>query len=110
MSLDIYFKKNISCPHCGNVIHTEEESFWKNITHNLGQMAEEAGIYGILWHPEENNVNRVGDMIAPLENGIHQMKADPSRFKAFDASNGWGNIRSVLTLVGRAFDSLQGSS
>lgn len=44
MSLDVYLSKEV----------TEERTvFSANITHNLGEMADKAGIYKALWRPED---------------------------------------------------------
>ena len=67
-----------------------------NITHNLTNMASEAGFYGPVWRPEENGVETADDLIAPLAVGIAAMKADPQRFKKFDAENGWGTYEQFL--------------
>ena len=64
--------------------------FTSNITHNLGKMAEEAGIYYHLWRPDEIGVTKAEQLILPLEEGIRLMKADPDRFRKHDAPNGWG--------------------
>ena len=64
--------------------------FDANITHNLGDMAEEAGIYKHLWHPDEIKIETAEQLIGPLALGLELMKADPERFKAFDSPNGWG--------------------
>ena len=44
MSLDIYLIPP-RCEHCGE----RGEGYDANITHNLGRMASEAGIYEVLW-------------------------------------------------------------
>ncbi len=79
MSLDVYLARV-----------QETEVFWANITHNLGRMAEEAGIYKHLWRPEEIGIVRADQLVAPLEQALALMKADPERFKTFNAANGWG--------------------
>lgn len=61
-----------------------------NITHNLNRMAEEAGLYGCLWRPEENGITKAGQLIEPLTRGLEMMRADRARFEAYNASNGWG--------------------
>jgi hypothetical protein len=66
------------------------EVFSANITHNLGKMAEAAGIYKHLWRPEEIGITTTGQLIEPLKAGIALMESDPGRFKKFNASNGWG--------------------
>ena len=64
--------------------------FEANITHNLTKMAAEAGIYEIVWYPEEAGIKKAGKLIEPLEAAIEVMKEDPERFKAFNHENGWG--------------------
>lgn len=66
------------------------EVFSANITHNLGRMASEAGIYHVLWRHDENGITHASQMIAPLEAGLKLLKDDPERFKQFDSPNGWG--------------------
>lgn len=86
MSLDISLEEK-PCPTCG---HSAAESHSQNITHNLGGMADEAGIYEILWRPEESGIETASQLIAPLEKAIAEMKADPPRFKKHNSPNGWG--------------------
>lgn len=72
---------------------TEFESdrvFDANITHNLGKMADEAGIYYACWRPEEIGAKYAKDIIPLLEKGIEDMKARPGHYRQFDSSNGWG--------------------
>lgn len=61
-----------------------------NITHNLGPMADEAGVYKHLWRPEEVGISRASQLIEPLTKAIELMKAEPDRFKRLDAPNRWG--------------------
>jgi hypothetical protein len=91
MSLDVYLEPN-KCPHCGR----SDEGFSINITHNLNKMADEAGIYGIVWRPEENGITTARQLIEPLRKAIADMKADPARFDKYNASNGWGTYKHFL--------------
>jgi len=75
-----------------------------NITHNLGRMAEEAGIYQHLWRPEEIGVTTAGELIEPLERGLAALKAEPDRFRAFDAPNGWGRYEHFVPFVAQYLD------
>ncbi len=84
MSLDVTLHPN-PCAHCGRA----DEGFSANITHNLGKMASEAGIYAALWEAEDHHWKAM-DIIQPLRDGIALMKSDPARFEAFNAANGWG--------------------
>ena len=64
--------------------------FDANITHNLGKMADAAGIYYACWRPEEINCKLARDIIPILEKGYEDMKSRPDYFKQFDSPNGWG--------------------
>lgn len=87
MSLDVYLGVEVNTggpePHwC--------ELYEANITHNLGKMAAEAGIYKHLWRPDEIGVTKASELIEPLREGLKQMEDDPRRFEEFNAPNGWG--------------------
>ena len=70
-----------------------------NITHNLGRMAKEAGIYEHLWRPEEIGVTKAEQLIEPLKAGLTLLMSDPDRFKAFNAENGWGLYEHFVPFV-----------
>lgn len=88
MSLDVYLLEM-----------RETEIFEANITHNLVEMADEAGIYQCLWRPEEIGIETAGQLIEPLTVGVVLLKSDPARFKKFDASNGWGRYEQFVPWV-----------
>ncbi len=71
----------------------------RNITHNLTEMADEAGIYKHLWRPEELFIFHAMDLIAPLKEGLSKLKADPERFKKFNPPNGWGSYENLVEFV-----------
>jgi hypothetical protein len=75
-----------------------------NITHNLGAMAKEAGIYEHLWRPEEINITKASELIDPLREGLHRLKLEPERFKAFNPSNGWGSYETLVAFVSDYLD------
>jgi len=79
----------------------ETNVFDANITHNLGRMAEEAGIYQAVWRPEEIGIIRAEQLIKPLRAGIELMKADPDRFTAFNPANGWGTYDNFVPWLER---------
>jgi hypothetical protein len=70
-----------------------------NITHNLGRMAEEAGIYKHLWRPEEIGITTASQLVEPLSVGLVLLKSDPPRFKAFNSPNGWGLYEHFVPFV-----------
>ena len=110
MSLYVYLtsdKREMPCPECAHcsecggrrVVERSTEHYWANITHNLGAMADAAGIYQHLWRPEELGITKAGQLIAPLREGLARLKAEPERFKAFDAPNGWGRYGYFVPFV-----------
>ena len=52
MSLDVCLKTDV-CPFC----KVGDYVYQANITHNLGKMAEEAGIYKALWRQKKSELN-----------------------------------------------------
>lgn len=89
-----------------------------NITHNLNEMASEAGIYEALWRPyrlkpnfvdaedynaeyefEKNNPTLAGDIIPLLEKGLADLKARPEHYEKFDSPNGWGTYEHFVPFV-----------
>jgi hypothetical protein len=74
-------------------------AFDYNITHNLGKMADEAGVYQHLWCPEEIGITKAAELIEPLEAGLKLLIAEPDRFKALNPSNGWGNYEGLVAFV-----------
>jgi hypothetical protein len=77
----------------------EVDVFDRHITHNLGKMAKEAGIYEVLWRPEEIGIDKASDMIPFLEKGLETLKSDPERFKEFNPENGWGSYEGLLVFA-----------
>lgn len=80
MSLDIDLR------HC----ETGEYLYETNITHNLNKMAQEAGIYEILWRPDEIGITKASQIIEPLSEGVAKLACNKSHYQKFDAENGWG--------------------
>lgn len=87
MSLDVWLVIDVDT---GGDEPEEIILFDANITHNLNEMAEEAGIYKACWRPEEINAVHAGDIVSILEKGLADMKARPKHFEKFNSQNGWG--------------------
>lgn len=68
-----------------------------NITHNLGDMAREAGIFDALWRSEK--FKSAAEIIPILRTGIAAMENEPQRFKVHNAENGWGTYEQFLPWV-----------
>ncbi len=88
MSLDVYLTKTRPTP-----------VYESNITHNLAEMAEEAGIYFHLWRPDEISITKASELIEPLRKGIALMKSDAPRFEKHNAENGWGTYKHFVPFV-----------
>lgn len=88
MSLDFYLETS-----------NGEELFWRNITHNLGRMAEAAGIYYVLWRPDESGYKVAVDVISTLKTGLERLEKDPDHFREFDSPNGWGTYEHFVLFV-----------
>lgn len=90
-----------------------------NITHNLGEMADKAGIYEALWRPhrlidgydipeddfnaecefEEKSIIKSEDIIEIIEKGLKKLKENPEYFKQFNSPNGWGMYEHFVPFV-----------
>jgi len=101
MSLDVYLTRPrwISYDEGKTHIRDDEEVYDANITHNLGSMAAEAGIYKALWRPEEIAKEKASDIIELLEIGLADLKARPEHFEKFNSSNGWGMYEHFVPFV-----------
>ena len=74
--------------------------FSANITHNLNKMAEQAGLYQLLWRPEELSYTTAKQLIAGLQFGLGILRGDPERFKPFNPENGWGTYEGLVEFTG----------
>lgn len=67
------------------------EFYHRNITHNLGKMADAVGIYNILWRPDELAwVSTAKDIIPILEKGLTELVLNKTKYSAYNSPNGWG--------------------
>lgn len=124
MSLDITLKikKHVSEDDCKTWEEFYEEVYRCNITHNLGKMASEAGIYEALWRPyrlkedyieadfhkeleyESKTVTLAQELIPHLEKGLEDLEMRPEHFEKFDAPNGWGTYINFVPFVSDYLD------
>lgn len=109
MGLDIYFKDPTATYEVDYLLEF-------GITHNLYNMAEEAGIGKALWNPytllpefenfkgtnkeeydfEETHPVEAELLEEVLEKGLKKLKKRPDFFKTFDSPNGWGNYDTLV--------------
>ena len=81
-----------------------DEVYSANITHNLGKMANEAGLYEFLWRPDEIGITKAKELIDPLREGLHKLELDPNRFSQYNPENGWGSYEGLVSFVQRYLD------
>lgn len=89
MSLDLY------------LLEKGEEKFWRNITHNLGKMADEividgVSLYKLLWRPDENGFKHAKEEIKLLKKAIDYMIEEKEELIKFNPENGWGSYDGLL--------------
>lgn len=105
MSLDFYLtlpeqESGEPCEHCrgtGKKTVRPEAHFSSEITHNLGPMANAAGVYECLWEPSEYGFRLARDIIPFLRVAIMKMERDPESFKRINPPNGWGSYDALLS-------------
>lgn len=93
MSLDFYLEMKVDT---GSEEPYVVSLFSGNVTHNLNEMAKEAGIYKILWRPDENGYVVAGDIIEKLRLGVASLEYNPEYYKGFNPENGWGDYYGFL--------------
>jgi len=100
MSLDVYLKDPTAT-------YNTDDLYWANITHNLGEMADKAGIYKALWRPEEIGAEYAKDIIEVVEKGLEDLKARPEYFEQFNSPNGWGMYEHFVPFVADYLEALK---
>lgn len=76
-----------------------DEVFSRNITHNLGKMADAAGVYYALWRPDEIGITKASQLVEPLTKGLAILRANPNEYRKYNPSNGWGNYEGLVAFV-----------
>jgi hypothetical protein len=101
MSLDVSLKRKkwISYDAGKTLTEEDEQVYWGNITHNLNEMAEEAGIYLPLWRPEEVGITKASQLIMTLKVGLAILEQNPTYFKTLNPPNDWGNYEVLILFV-----------
>lgn len=97
MSLSVYLYEDLNF---------EEELYWANITHNLSDMAEAAGIYQALWRPDEINAKQAKDILDIILNGFCKLLKNPDEYRKLEASNGWGTYENFIDWIFRYIKAL----
>jgi hypothetical protein len=107
MSLDIYLHNHKEssrlsvCDECGHQHECiyNETIYHGNLTHNLVDMADAAGLYQCLWRPNENDIFIAEDIIPHLEKALPILLQFPDKFIALQPTNGWGTYEQLVEVV-----------
>lgn len=75
------------------------EVYWANITHNMGRMASECGLYEPLWRPDEADITQAKQLVGPLRDGLAQLRSDRERLLPFNPENGWGDYDLLVSFT-----------
>ena len=75
------------------------EVYTDNITHNLAPMAKQAGIYEVLWRPEDLGLKYARELIPFLETGLLELSRHPELYEQLNPANGWGNYVGLKVFV-----------
>jgi hypothetical protein len=92
MSLDVYL-------YAPDVDGNEVCVYTGNVTHNLGKMADAAGVYQPMWRPEEIPVTHARDLLPLLSDGLTALAETPIYFQTFNPANGWGSYDGLVRFV-----------
>lgn len=103
-----------------------EELYCANITHNLGKMADKAGIYDALWRPyrlhkdykhyniyedeisfEESVTIYAKDIVKIVEKGLKKLINKPDYYAKFNSPNGWGTYENFVPWVEKYLEALK---
>ena len=76
-----------------------DEVYSRNITHNLCEMAEVAGVYDVLWRPDENGFETAAHCIDTLRRGLDFLVCNRKLCEKYDPANGWGSYGGLVTFV-----------
>lgn len=84
-----------------DLIENSEVVWSTNITHNLGKMAKEAGVYGAMWRPDEYSSQNVtcSDIKDDLYSGMVKLLQNKEYYEQFNPENGWGSYEGLCNKV-----------
>lgn len=68
----------------------------RNITHNLSTMADQAGLYRVLWRPDETGIETAREAEPHIAMGLARLESDPDHFAQWNPVNGWGSYELLV--------------
>lgn len=106
MSLNIYLTRTKHTSYDNRKTwHTEEELvFYRNITSNLINMAKACGVYSALWESNGQTLYYITDVV---KEGLFKLNDNPTYYKQFDSSNGWGVYKNFVSFVSACVEAFE---
>lgn len=77
----------------------ENTLYESGITHNLGKMAKEAGVYQHLWRPEELGISQAISLVGALGRALGDLHARQDYYRQFNPENGWGAFEDLVRFI-----------
>lgn len=77
----------------------ENKLYTRYVTHNLGKMAQELGIYEYLWRPDEIGVVQAKQLIKPLGVAIDNIRDRKAHYRTFNPPNGFGTMEGFIDFM-----------
>lgn len=83
---------------------SEEDHWWGNITHNLGEMASNIPVgnttlYMACWRPEEIGVTKADQLLPMIVEGLHYMIDHRKELEKYNSPNGWGTYNGFMKFL-----------
>lgn len=78
-----------------DIIAVIAEPEYSSPTYNLGKMFRVC----MNWDFEQGKWYRVSDVWDLIEHGISELRMYPSKYRQYDAPNGWGTVSSALNAL-----------
>lgn len=118
MSLDVTLKRKRWITYDQLSFEENNEVVYEtNFTHNAGRVAAEVDLYIPIWRPyllrtnkefknyeeeldfENSQTILADEIISHLEKGLKLLKSNPTYYRTFDPSNGWGKYDDFVPFV-----------
>lgn len=98
-----------TCYACGHVTTEKilKEYFSNRITHNLARMANECGLYEVIWRPEKNDIQTAKQLIPFLKEGLKVLQEDEEKLFHLEPENGWGSYEYLVRFVEQYLDACE---
>jgi hypothetical protein len=71
----------------------------KNFTTNCVNMAQALGVCNPIYNPKIVDITKAHQLIDPLTDAYHKLRADKEQFRQYEATNGWGTVEQFMAFL-----------